>query len=104
MKKYWVLITAVILLVVGFIINTQSGNVIHVGNFSCEYFSAGDYAFGVFAAGEFSVGIFSVGIFSVGIFSLGIFNVGLYAVGIFLFAWKKKYAKIISETKEESEK
>ncbi len=101
MKKYWILITAVILLVVGIIINMQSGNLMSVGNYSFNYFAVGDYAIGVFAAGNFSIGVFSIGIFSVGIFSLGIFNVGLYAVGIFLFAWKKRYAKIITEKKEE---
>lgn len=89
MKKFWIIITAVVLFAIGLIINLTYGGYASAGDFSMDYFAAGDYAVGIFAAGTFSVGIFSAGIFSVGIFSIGIFNVGLYALGIFMFAYKK---------------
>lgn len=90
MKKHWILLTAVALLLIGTVVVATHGNEISIGNFHFDYFSSGPYALGVFAAGNFSIGIFSAGIFSVGIFSIGIFNVGLYALGIFVLAWKKK--------------
>jgi len=90
MKKHWIFLLAVTLLVVGVVLNAIYGGLFSSGMYSFNYFASGDYAMGVFAAGEFSVGIFSAGIFSVGIFSIGIFNVGLYALGFFMLAWKKK--------------
>ncbi len=93
MKKYWILLTAVALFIIGLILNSIFGHLYSAGTYSCNYFAAGDYSMGVFAAGRFSIGIFSAGIFSIGIFSIGIFNIGLYAIGIFLLAWKKKYPK-----------
>jgi len=90
MKKHWILLTAVALLLVGAVVVATHGNQLSIGNFNFKYFSSGEYAMGVYAAGNFSIGIFSAGIFSVGIFSIGIFNVGLYALGIFALAWKKK--------------
>ena len=96
MKKHWILLIAIALLIVGAILCTVSGNVFTIAGHEFHYFAAGNYAMGVFAAGEFSIGIFSAGIFSVGIFSIGIFNVGLYALGFFLFAWKKKYPKSVA--------
>lgn len=100
MKKYWILLTAATLILVGIIVNATIGNLLSVGNFSFNYFAAGDFAIGVFAAGKFSIGIFSAGIFSVGIFSMGIFNIGLYAIGIFMYAWKKRYPKITTVSQE----
>ncbi|MDY0202057.1 MAG: hypothetical protein WC951_07550 [Bacteroidales bacterium] len=94
MKKYWILITTVILLLVGILLHLQFGNLFSAGTYCINYFAAGDFAIGVFAAGKFAVGIFSAGIFSFGIFSIGIFNIGLYAIGIFMFAWRKKYPKV----------
>ena len=91
MKKHWIFLIAVTLLIVGVVLNAIYGGLFSSGMYSFNYFASGDYAMGVFAAGEFSVGIFSAGIFSVGIFSIGIFNVGLYALGFFILAWKKKY-------------
>ena len=90
MKKHWILLTAVVLLLIGALVVITQGNEISIGNLNFDYFSSGPYAMGIFAAGNFSIGIFSAGIFSVGIFSIGIFNVGLYALGIFVLAWKKK--------------
>lgn len=102
MKKYWILLSAATLLLVGIILNATLGNLFSAGTYSMNYFAAGDFAIGVFAAGKFSMGIFSAGIFSIGIFSIGIFNVGLYAIGFFMYAWKKKYPKTISASKDES--
>ncbi|HAM97117.1 MAG TPA: hypothetical protein DCQ26_00750 [Marinilabiliales bacterium] len=90
MKKYWILTVAVVLVIVGLIVEHFYGNQCHSGEFARGYFAAGDFAIGVFAAGQFSIGIFSAGIFSVGIFSISIFNVGLYAVGFFVWGWKTK--------------
>jgi uncharacterized membrane protein len=94
MKKLWILLIAVALLIIGALVVTLHGNQICIGNFNFNYFSSGNYAAGVFAAGEFSIGIFSAGIFSFGIFSIGIFNIGLYAIGIFVLAWKKKLPRL----------
>lgn len=100
MKKFWILITAVVLFVTGLVLNFTKGGMFSAGEYCMNYFAAGDYAIGIFAAGKFSVGIFSAGIFSIGIFSLGIFNVGLYAIGIFVFGYKKRLPKtFISEFK-----
>ena len=88
--KYWVSV-AVVLVVLGLILELTVGHMMSAGDFAFNYFAAGDFACGVFAAGKFSVGVFSIGLFSIGIFSLGIFNIGLYAVGFFLIAWKKNY-------------
>ncbi len=100
MKKYWILLTATLLIIVGIVLHVQLGNMFSAGTYSCNYFAAGDFAIGVFAAGKFSIGIFSAGIFSLGIFSIGIFNIGLYAIGFFLLAWKKRYAKLLKREVE----
>jgi len=101
MKKHWILLTAVALVLIGAVVVATHGNELSIGNLHCRYFSSGEYAMGVFAAGNFSIGIFSAGIFSVGIFSIGIFNVGLYALGIFVLAWKKKLPAMFGgKTKE----
>ena len=68
MKKHWILLTAVALLLIGAVVVATHGNEISIGNFHFDYFSSGPYAIGVFAAGNFSIGIFSAGIFSVGFF------------------------------------
>ncbi len=96
-KKFWIILTAVVLFIIGMFLEFTNGGVCSVGNFSFNYFSTGDYALGVFASGKFAIGIFSVGIFSIGIFSIGIFNVGLYAVGLFVLAWKKRLPKTLME-------
>jgi hypothetical protein len=88
MKKYWILLTALALIIIGVVLNAIFGNLFSAGTYSLNYFASGDYAMGVFAVGNFSIGIFSAGIFSIGIFSIGIFNCGLYAIGIFVLAWK----------------
>ncbi len=93
MKKHWILLTAVTLVITGVVLNAIYDNLFSAGNYSFNYFASGQYAMGVFAAGTFSIGIFSIGIFSIGIFSIGIFNIGLYAIGIFLYAWKKQLPK-----------
>jgi len=100
MKKYWILIVAVTLLIIGILLNVKFGNMFGSGPYSLKYFASGDYAIGVFAAGKFAIGIFSAGIFSIGIFSIGIFNVGVYSLGLFMFAWKKKYPKLTAATEE----
>ena len=97
MKKQWIFVIAVTLLVVGVLLNAIYGGLFSSGTYSFNYFASGQYAMGVFASGEFAVGIFSAGIFSVGIFSIGIFNVGLYSLGIFVLAWKKKQLSLYSE-------
>jgi len=96
-KKIWIAIVAIVLALVGGVLELTYGDMMGAGDFALDYFAAGDFACGVFAAGKFSVGIFSIGIFSVGIFSLGIFNIGVYALGFFLIGWKKKYPKWNSE-------
>jgi hypothetical protein len=100
MKKTWILVSAVALLIVGLILQMTVGNQFSAGDFVFNYFAAGDYAVGVFAAGRFSVGIFSAGIFSFGIFSLGIFNIALYACGFFIFGWKKSYPEFLSTSRK----
>ncbi len=97
MKKYWILMTAIVLVFVGIVLEMQIGNMFSSGSYAANYFASGDYAIGVFAAGKFSIGIFSAGLFSIGIFSIGIFNVGLYAIGFFIIAWKKRYAKFLKQ-------
>ena len=96
MKKHWIFVIAIALLVIGVVLNAIYGGLFSSGTCSFNYFASGDYAMGFFACGEFSVGIFSAGIFSVGIFSIGIFNVGLYALGLFVLAWKKKYPALFT--------
>lgn len=90
MKKYWILILALTMMIIGLLIHFKQGNLLSSGDYCMNYFAAGDFAVGIFAAGKFSIGIFSVGIFSIGIFSIGIFNIGLLTIGIFAFGWKKK--------------
>ena len=80
MKKYWIVITAIVLLLIGFGIEFSQAGIMSAGQFAKDYF----------AAGNFSAGIFSAGIFSVGVFSIGIFNIGLFSIGLFVMAWKKK--------------
>ena len=99
MKKYWILLTAALLILVGVVLEMQIGNMFSASTYCRNYFAAGDYAIGVFAAGKFAIGIFSAGIFSIGIFSIGIFNVGLYATGFFIYGWKKRYAKMLKKEK-----
>jgi len=96
MKKQWIFVIAVTLLILGVVLNAVYGGLFSSGTYSFNYFASGQYAMGVFASGEFAVGIFSAGIFSVGIFSIGIFNVGLYALGFFVLAWKKKHPELFS--------
>jgi hypothetical protein len=96
-KRVWIILVAFVLLVIGIVLQFTNGNMLSAGDYSMNYFAAGDFACGVFAAGKFSVGIFSVGIFSLGIFSLGIFNIGLYAIGLFVLAWKKRLPDTILE-------
>jgi quaternary ammonium compound-resistance protein SugE len=93
MKKYFVIVTALVLGAVGVVLEMTTGGMMNAGPSAFGYFAAGDFACGIFAAGKFSVGIFSIGIFSIGIFSLGIFNIAFYAVGLFLIGWKKTYPK-----------
>ena len=94
MKKYWILITAIALLLLGVGIHLLYQNSASAGLFVSDYFAAGNFAAGIFAIGNFSIGIFSVGIFSIGIFSLGIFNIGLFTVGFFLLGWHRKIPNI----------
>lgn len=96
MKKYWILLTAIALVALGFVLITLYPD----GTLTKHYFSAGDYACGVFAAGTFSIGVFSIGIFSIGIFSIGIFNIGIYAIGIFVLAYRKNCLQKKSENCE----
>jgi hypothetical protein len=100
MKKHWILLSAITLLVVCLITLATHGNDIQIGSHQIKLFSAGDYSIGIFSAGEFSIGIFSAGIFSVGIFSIGIFNLALYAIGIFAYAWKKRLPNTFSNLRE----
>lgn len=111
MKKYWILSTALALLIVGLILNAKYGNMFGAGTYCRNYFAAGDYAMGIFASGEFSMGIFSAGIFSAGIFTLGIFSIGVfsisifniafYSIGIFVIARKKRLPKLFANQSEE---
>ncbi len=94
MKKYWILITAIVLAVAGLLFNQFYAPSLSAGEYALNYFSAGQFSAGVFSAGTFSVGIFSIGIFSIGIFSIGIFNIGLYAIGVFILAYKKRLPKM----------
>ena len=55
MKKYWILILAVVLIITGIIINIYYGGIIDSGKFASGYFAAGDFAVGVFSAGMFSI-------------------------------------------------
>lgn len=100
MKKYWYLIVAAVLIIVGFILNYTYEPMFSAGDYACNYFAAGDFALGVFAAGKFSAGIFSIGIFSIGIFSVSIFNIALYSVGIFVIAYKKRLPNLFKEALE----
>jgi hypothetical protein len=88
MKKTWILLTACSLIVVGLILHFTIGNQFSTGDYTCNYFAAGDFAAGDFACGIFAAGKFSLGIFSIGIFSVSIFNIGLYTIGIFALGWK----------------
>jgi len=97
MKKYWILLLAVVLIAVGIVLNFTNGDALSAGDFACNYFAAGNFACGIFAAGQFSIGIFSIGLFSIGIFSISIFNMGLYAIGIFIIGWKKRTITTINQ-------
>ena len=97
MKKHWILITAIILILTGIGINFLTGDVTSAGQFSLDYFAIGNFAAGVFAVGNFSIGIFSMGIFSIGIFSLSIFNIGIYTIGFFVLGWHKKLPNLVSK-------
>ena len=68
MKKYWILLTAAILLVIGVLTWVFHGNDFRLGSYTMHFFSSGDYALGVFSAGKFSIGLFSIGLFSTGLF------------------------------------
>ncbi len=94
MKKYWILITTIVLMITGLLFNELYSPAFSAGDFATNYFSAGQFSFGIFSAGIFSVGIFSIGVFSIGIFSIGIFNIGLYAIGIFMLAHKKRFPEL----------
>ena len=96
MKKYWILVTAIVLLIIGIFTWVFHGNDFQIGSFTLRFFSSGEYAMGIFSAGTFSIGIFSAGIFSIGIFSIGIFNIGLYAIGIFVIGWHKRLPGLFS--------
>ncbi|MCF6240597.1 MAG: hypothetical protein L3J74_04540 [Bacteroidales bacterium] len=100
MKKFWILFTAVALLIMGILINFYYP-VFSAGDYCLNYFSAGRYSIGIFSAGIFSIGVFSIGIFSIGIFSIGIFNVGVFAIGFFMLALKKHFPKLLFEAKKE---
>ena len=52
MKKYWYLIVAAVLIIVGFILNYTYHPMFSAGDYACNYFAAGDFAVGVFAAGR----------------------------------------------------
>lgn len=101
-SKKWIAVVALVLGLIGVVLELTVGNVMSSGDFPIDYFAAGDFACGVFAAGKFSVGIFSIGIFSIGIFSLGIFNIGIYALGFFLIGWKKRYPKMNTQVLEQA--
>lgn len=101
MKKYWILITAIVLVLIGLGIHFLDTNVMSAGNFVKDFFAAGNFASGVFAIGTFSIGIFSVGIFSIGIFSIGIFNIGLFTAGFFMLGWHKELPQIFKAAKQD---
>jgi len=101
MKKYWYLLVAAVLVIIGFILNYTYQPMFSAGDYARNYFAVGDFALGVFAAGKFSAGIFSVGIFSIGIFSISIFNIALYSTGIFVIAYKKKLPKLFKQALEQ---
>lgn len=103
MKKYWYLILAAVLVIVGFILNYTYQPMFSAGDYVFNYFAAGDFALGVFAAGKFSAGIFSIGIFSIGIVSASIFNISLYAIGIFVIAYKKRLPNLFKNAFEKDE-
>ena len=86
-EKSWILITAAVLLVTGIVLQLTIGNM----------FSAGDYSFNYFAAGDFACGVFAAGIFSI-----GIFNIGLFAVGLFIMGWKKRYPSCFTPTTKQA--
>jgi hypothetical protein len=96
MKKYWILITASVLLLIGLGIHFLTGDVTSAGQFALDYFAIGNFAAGIFAVGNFSLGIFSIGIFSIGIFSLSIFNIGIYTIGFFVLGWQKNLPNLVS--------
>jgi hypothetical protein len=98
-KKIWITI-ALVLALLGGILELTVGNMLSADTYALNYFAAGDFACGIFAAGKFSIGVFSIGIFSIGVFSLGIFNIGIYAIGFFLIAWKKQYPHWSPEEKQ----
>jgi len=104
MKKYWILSTAAILVITGFVLNQFYPGIFDAGDFSKGYFAAGQFSIGVFAAGTFAIGIFSIGIFSIGVFSIGIFNIGIFGVGIFVYAWRKRKVAIEVKDYDEPEK
>jgi len=64
MKKYWWVLVAAVLIIVGLVLNYYYGNMLSVGQFASGYFAAGQFATGVFAADTFAVGVFSIGILS----------------------------------------
>jgi len=97
MKKYWILFTAIILLIIGIVWHFSVNPVFSSGQYVLDYFSAGQFSCGVFSAGTFSIGIFSIGIFSAGIFSIGIFNIGLFSIGLFVIAWKKSLPNLFKQ-------
>lgn len=102
-KNYWIAALALLLLVVGLVLQFTTGGQLSSGEYCMNYFAAGDYAVGVFAAGKFAVGIFTVGIFSIGIFSIGIFNIGIITVGIFVVGWRKRLPALFNkETVDEN--
>ena len=94
MKKIWIPLTAIVLVVLGFILNNYFEHVFSAGEHALGYFASGRFAVGVFSSGLFSVGIFSAGLFSVGVFSLSVFNLALYGAGVFIIAWKKKRPQV----------
>ena len=98
MKKNWMLLIALVLVLVGVILHFLVGDMFHYSQSAAlGFFAAGNFSAGIFSAGIFSVGIFSIGIFSIGVFSISIFNIGIYATGIFLLARKKNTLKLEKE-------
>ena len=103
MKKVWIPLTAIVLAVLGFILNGYCDNIFSAGEHALGYFASGRFAVGVFSSGLFSVGIFSAGLFSVGIFSLSVFNLALYGAGVFIIAWKKQRPQVEIAQKEDEQ-
>ena len=101
-KNIWIGAIALLLLIIGVIIELSGGNMFSTGEYVLNYFSAGEFACGIFSGGIFAAGIFSIGIFSVGIFSIGIFNISIFSIGIFVIAWRKNLPKVFKETLETS--